>query len=144
MINKVINTVKEKAGAAIQESTGMTADQAGEAVKISVNTAWDKLKDTAMSGDISSLMDIFKDEGNVMDKKVVKDITSSIKTELDEKMNVSSEMADKFISVTVPETIESLKTTLLGDDGKFDMSDITRILKEQGGGLLGSITSMFK
>ncbi len=53
-------------------------------------------------------------------------------------------MADTFISITVPETIASLKITLLGDDGKFDMSDIARILKEQGGGLLGSITSMFK
>lgn len=144
MIDKVISTVKEKAGAAIQESTGMSADQAGEAVKLSVTTAWEKLKDTAMSGDISSLMDVFKGEGNIMDKKVVKDITSSIKTGLNEKMNVSSEMADKFISVTVPETIASLKTTLLGDDGKFDMDDITRILKEQGGGLLGSIKSLFK
>ncbi len=144
MIDKVINTVKEKAGAAIQESTGMSSDQASEAVKISVTTAWEKLKDTAMSGDISSLMDIFKGDGDIMDKKVVKDITASIKTGLNEKMNVSSEMADKFISITVPETIASLKTTLLGDDGKFDMSDITRILKEQGGGLLGSITSMFK
>ena len=144
MIDKVIDTVKEKAGTAIQESTGMSAEQAGEAVKLSVTTAWDKLKETAMSGDISSIKEIFKGDENIMGKKVVIDISSSIKTALKEKMNVSSEMADTFISVTVPETIASLKTILLGDDGKFDMDDITRILKEQGGGLLGSITSMFK
>lgn len=139
MLDNIVNLIKDKIGGKLQEETGLEAGQIGEAIKLSATSAWQTLKGEATSGNVAGITGIFKGEGS----EIIEKIKEAVNGSLVDEMGMSEDIADKFSTSAIPEIIGGMKEKLLGDDGKFDVSDVMRILKEDGGGLLGKITGLF-
>ncbi|MBB2146634.1 hypothetical protein GM921_14115 [Pedobacter sp. LMG 31464] len=169
MLENLINLVKEHAQDAIVNNPDVPNEQNEEAVQAASSSIVDALKQQVSSGNLGGLMDVFK--GNTGD--VTQQATTGFVEKL-QGMGINLGAAEGIAGSLIPGLIEKFtqKTNdpndssfnlqdiagklIGGDDGKFDLSDVTSMLGVGGnqtqadgtaapssGGILGKIKGLF-
>ncbi|TKC07556.1 hypothetical protein [Pedobacter frigoris] len=144
MIENLKQLVKENVQDAIVNNSAVPNEQNEAAIEATSGSIIDALKAKFASGDIAGLVDAFKN-GN--SSAVVNQASSGL-TEKLAGMGINLESAkniaasvlpgivDKFIKKTNDPNdssfnIQDVLSKVSGDDGKFDLSDVTRMFTEK-------------
>ena len=145
MFENLLNLVKEHSGDAIINNPVIPNEKNDEAISTTTNSIVDTLKAQVSNGNISSVMDMFKD-GNANASSVNSSVHTNVVTDLMKKFGIDNAQATGIASALLPKVMEQFvsKTNDPNDKG-FDLSNIMSSLGGSGaGGLLGKITEMFK
>ena len=158
MLDQLISAAKEELGDRLLGEGGLKENQlepAGEAMQTSV---LDTLKDQALGGNMSGIMDLFNGKSNAdMSNPIVSGLTKNMLGGLMEKVGIQEKQADMIVGFAVPflmskfsskETGEAADAgdlmSLIGLDGD---DAIGGLLKNLGGGsagdLLGGLSKLF-
>ncbi|HMI02349.1 MAG TPA: hypothetical protein VK541_07710 [Pedobacter sp.] len=167
MLENLKQLVKENAQSAILENSEVPNDQNEAAVDAASGSIMDALKGQLASGNLGSLVDIFKG-GNFQDNAVVQEASSSFVNKL-EGLGVNVESAKNIAGSFIPEIMDKfanktndpndssfnfsdMMTNISGPDGKFQLSDLTNLISggaEDGsgvsqGGIVDKLKGFFK
>lgn len=167
MLENLKQLVKENAQHAILENSEVPNDQNEAAVDAASGSIMDALKGQLASGNLGSLVDIFKG-GSSQDNSVVQEASSSFVDKL-EGMGVNVDSAKNIAASFIPEimakfanktndpndssfNLSDIMTNISGPDGKFQLSDLTNLISgnaEEGsgvsqGGIIDKLKGFFK
>jgi hypothetical protein len=167
MLENLKQLIKENAQSAILENSEVPNDQNEAAVDAASGSIMDALKGQLTSGNLGSLVDIFKG-GSSQDNSVVQEASSSFVSKL-EGLGVNVDSAKNIAASFIPEimakfanktndpndssfNMSDIMTNISGPDGKFQLSDLTNLIggnAEDGsgvsqGGIIDKLKGFFR
>ncbi|MCC6370621.1 MAG: hypothetical protein IT236_06445 [Bacteroidia bacterium] len=144
MLDNLINLVKEHAGDAIINNKAIPNEHNDAAISSTANSIFDTLKSQVAGGNLSSITDMFSNNGN---SALSSNISSNVAGDLMKKFGLDNTQAAGIASSLIPTVMQSLaKKTNDPNDSSFDMQGILSSLGGGGGlgGMLGGLTNLFK
>lgn len=158
MIEQLINAAKEQLSDRLLGEGGLKENQlepAGEAMQTSV---LDTLKDQALGGNLSGILDLFNGNAKAdMSNPIVSGLAKNMLGGLMEKVGIKEEQADMIVGFAVPFLMSKFSSSetgqaadasdLMGLLGMDKDNAIGGLLKSFGGGaagdLLGGLSKLF-
>ena len=148
MLDSIIDQVKSQAIGAITQQTGLSADQAEQAVPVAQESIKDGLMGAAMSGNFGGIQEMFQMVGGggggaagglgAMAKNAVfASILTKFVGGLTSKLGIGDCIADKVGAVALPMILGKLGGQVTSEGGGFDLGGITKLV---GGGAAESAT----
>lgn len=149
MLENLKQLIKENAQNAILQNSEVPNDQNDAAIDAASGSIMDALKQQLSSGNLNSLVDVFKG-GNFQDNAVVQEASSSFIGKL-EGLGINLESAKSIAGSFIPEimgkfanktndpndssfNLSDIVTSISGPDGKFQLSDLTNLISGQNDG----------
>lgn len=147
MIENLKQLVAENAQDAIVNNSDVPNEQNEAAISAASGSIIDALKDKLASGDIAGLVDTFKNGGTGAGNPVVEQAASGF-TEKLAGMGINMESAKNIAASLIPTImakfvnktndpndstfdIKNVVANIAGEDGKIDLSDVTRFFTEK-------------
>lgn len=144
MIENLKKLVEENVQDAIVNNSAVPNEQNEAAIEATSGSIIEVLKDKLASGDIAGLVDAFKNgNGSAVAAQASSGLTEKLQgmgINLESAKNIASSVlpgiVDKFIKKTNDPNdssfnIQDILSKVSGDDGKFDLSDVTRMFTEK-------------
>ncbi len=169
MLENLNELVKESTQEAIVNNSAIPNEQNEAAIQAASGSIFDSLKQQLSSGNIGGLVDAFKG-GNVEGSAVVQDASSGFVDKLagmginlDSAKAIAASVIPGIVSKFINKTndpndssfnIQDVLTKISGDDGKFQLSDLTDLFsgnkegapgeaKEGEGGIVDKLKGLF-
>lgn len=144
MFENLLNLVKEHAGEAIVNNPAIPNEKNDEAIHATTNSIVDTLKGQLTSGNLSSIMDMFKGGGAAVNASSVGTaVHGNVVTDLMSKFGIDNAQASNIASSLIPKVMENfVSKTNDPNDKSFDVSSIVSSLG--GGSAAGGIGGMLK
>lgn len=145
MLDQLINLVKENAGDAIINNPAVPNEKNDLAISTAAGSIFDNLKSQVGSGNLDSLMDMFKGGGDASSSSLVNNLTSGVGGELMSKLGIDQAAAGNIVNQLIPVVMNKLKDkTNDPNDSSLDLNGIIGSLTGDGGGdLLGKVKGLF-
>lgn len=130
MFDNLLNLVKEHAGDAIVNNPAIPNEKNDEAISATTTSIVDTLKSQITSGNLNSIMDMFKGGGAAVNSSSVgTNVQANVVTDLMKKFGVDNAQATQIANTLVPKVMESfVKKTNDPNDKSFDVSSIVSSL----------------
>ena len=145
MLDQLLNLVKENAGDAIINNPDVPNQKNDLAIQTTADSIFDNLKGQVSSGNLGSLMDMFKGGGDASSNSLVNNISSGVIKDLMAKVGLDNAAATAIVSKLLPLVIGKLKNkTNDPNDSSIDLDSILGALGGKGGGdILGKVKGLF-
>ena len=144
MLDQLLKLVKENAGDAIINNPAVPNEKNELAISTAAGSIFDNLKSQVGSGNLDSLMDMFKG-GDASSSSLVNNLTSGVGGELMSKLGIDQAAAGNIVNQLIPVVMNKLKDkTNDPNDSSIDLNGIIGSLTGDGGGdLLGKVKGLF-
>ncbi len=144
MFENLLNLVKEHAGTAIINNPDIPNEKNDEAIHTTTTSIIDSLKSQLTSGNLSSIMDMFKGGGSTATHSSVGNaVQSNVISDLMKKFGIDNAQATGIGNKLVPAVMEKfVNKTNDPNDNSFDLSNIVNSLG--GSTAEGGIGNMIK
>ncbi len=145
MFEQLLQLVKENAGEAIVKNPAIPNERNDEAIETAAGSIMSGLKGQAGSGNLDSILDIFKGGGQASASPAVSNITSGVAGDLMKKFGINSAAAGNIVNQIVPVVMNKLKQkTNDPNDSSIDLNSIIGSLTGKGGdGIMGTLKGLF-
>ena len=145
MLDQLLNLVKENAGDAIINNPDVPNQKNDLAIQTTADSIFDNLKGQVSSGNLGSLMDMFKGGGDASSNSLVNNISSGVIKDLMAKVGLDNAAATAIVSKLLPLVMGKLKNkTNDPNDSSIDLDSILGALGGKGGGdILGKVKGLF-
>lgn len=152
MFDNLLNLVKEHAGDAIINNPAIPNEKNDEAIQATTNSIVDTLKGQISSGNLNSIMDMFKGgTAGVNSSYVASNAQANVVTDLMKKFGIDNAQANNIASTLIPKVMEQfVSKTNDPNDKSFDVNSIVSsigggdLAKNLSGGIGGMLKGLFK
>lgn len=144
MLENLLKLVREHAGSAIINNPDIPNEKNDEAIQTTTTSIFDSLKSQLSSGNLSSIMDMFKGGGSsATHSSVGNTVQTNVIFDLMKKFGIDNAQATGIANKLVPTVMEKfVNKTNDPNDKSFDLSNIVNSLG--GTAAEGGIGSMIK
>ncbi len=145
MFEQLLRLVKENAGDAIIKNPAIPNERNDEAIETAAGSIMNSLKGQAGSGNLDSILDIFKGSGQASASPVVNNLTTGVAGDLMKKFGLDSGAAGNIVNQIVPVVMNQLKKkTNDPNDSSIDLEGVIGSLTGKvGGNIPGKIKGIF-
>ncbi len=145
MFEQFLRLVKENAGDAIIKNPAIPNERNDEAIETAAGSIMNSLKGQAGSGNLDSILDIFKGSGQASASPVVNNLTTGVAVDLMKKFGLDSGAAGNIVNQIVPVVMNQLKKkTNDPNDSSIDLEGVIGSLTGKiGGNIPGKIKGIF-
>jgi uncharacterized protein YidB (DUF937 family) len=145
MFDNLLNLVKEHAGDAIVNNPAIPNEKNDEAIQSTTSTIVDTLKAKLASGNLNSIMDMFKGGGSAVNASSIgSEVHANVVTDLMKKFGIDNAQASGIASKIIPTVMEKfVNKTNDPNDKSFDVSSILSSLGGNAGGIGGMLKGLF-
>ena len=145
MFDNLLNLVKEHAGDAIVNNPAIPNEKNDEAIHTTTTSIVDTLKSQLTSGNMSSIMDMFKGGGSAINASSIGTaVHGNVVSDLMKKFGIDNAQASGIASSLLPKVMESfVSKTNDPNDKSFDASSIISSLGGSAGGIGGMLKGLF-
>lgn len=125
MLDKVKNIVREYSGDAIINNPSIPNDKNEEAIDTTASSIVNQIKGEATSGNMNSIMDMFKGDNDPESNPGTSKITNGVAGDLAKKLGIDSAAAMGVASKIVPTILNKIRSKSNDPSDKdFDIKDI--------------------
>ncbi len=159
MLDQILNFVKDQMGDKVRDEHGLNDDQQKEVFNVAQSSVTDALKNQAMSGNLSGLLDMFNGKGdtNPSSNPVAGDMMQNVISGLMDKLGIDESKAGGIANSIVPSIIERFSSPetgtatdandlvkKIGMDGDNGIMDVVKGFTSGGaGGIMDTIKGFF-
>lgn len=146
MLDQLLKLVKENAGDAIVNNPSVPDQKNDLAISTMASSIFDNLKGQVSSGNLGSLMDMFKGGGDASSNTMVNKISAGVIGDLMAKVGLDKAVATGIVNKLVPLIMSQLKNK--ANDPKDKSLGLDDIMGALGGGkgagdILGKVKGLF-
>ena len=148
MLENLINLIEEHAGSAVINNPAVPNEQNNAVISEAGNSIVGTLKNMVSQGNISDVMNLFHNSGNVSSNPATQNITGNFVQSLMDKFGLNQNAASGVANNLIPNVLQSLvHKTNDPNDSSFNLQGIISQLTSgqgaAGGGILDKIKGMF-